>query len=184
MPRKSDSAREALLDALCAHVLDHGLAHATLRPMAKAVGTSDRMLIYRFGSKERLIEAVMIRLATRLAAELSESIPPRRARSLSACGAEILSLMRSSRLKPYIRVWLEIVASAQSNSKAFGAIGHQLLSGFLPWVEERLPIDAIDRKHAAASLLTMIEGALVLDAVGMNKEADRAIAYLSKISRT
>jgi hypothetical protein len=126
----------------------------------------------------------MIRLATNLAGELTTAIPPRRARSLSACGAEILSLMRTAKLKPYFRIWLEIVASTGTEAKAYGAIGHQMLSGFLPWVEERLPNDTADRKQAAACLLTMIEGALVLEAVGMHKEADRAIAYLSKINRS
>ena len=38
--------REELLDQVTDHVLEHGLIGFTLRPVAAAIGTSDRMLIY------------------------------------------------------------------------------------------------------------------------------------------
>ncbi|MFZ9395925.1 MAG: TetR family transcriptional regulator, partial [Erythrobacter sp.] len=53
--REARLSREILLPRLAAHVLAHGLAGASLRPLARAAGTSARMLIYHFGSKERLI---------------------------------------------------------------------------------------------------------------------------------
>jgi len=40
--------REDLLDRVTDHVLEHGLIGLTLRPVAAAIGTSDRMLIYHF----------------------------------------------------------------------------------------------------------------------------------------
>ena len=53
------SRRDDLLDAVTDHVLEHGLIDLTLRPVAAAVGTSDRMLIYHFGSREGLLGAVV-----------------------------------------------------------------------------------------------------------------------------
>ena len=41
------------------HALEHGLIGLSLRPLAAALGTSDRMLIYHFGSKDALIAAVL-----------------------------------------------------------------------------------------------------------------------------
>ncbi|MFG2117974.1 TetR/AcrR family transcriptional regulator [Streptomyces sp. NPDC048710] len=56
MPRPPDPAkRRDLLDRVRAYVMRNGLADLSLRPLAKAVGTSDRMLIYHFGTKERMI---------------------------------------------------------------------------------------------------------------------------------
>ena len=49
---KKKPNRQALLADLAEHVLKNGLNNASLRPMAKAAGTSDRMLIYHFGSKD------------------------------------------------------------------------------------------------------------------------------------
>ncbi len=53
------SRREDLLAAATDQVLAHGLIGLTLRPLASAIGTSDRMLIYHFGSHDALIAAVV-----------------------------------------------------------------------------------------------------------------------------
>ena len=46
--------RGELLDRMAAHLLAHGLEGANLRPLARAAGTSDRMLLYYFADKEEL----------------------------------------------------------------------------------------------------------------------------------
>jgi AcrR family transcriptional regulator len=51
--------REDLLARITDHVLDQGLIGLTLRPVAAAVGTSDRMLIYHFTSRDALVSAVV-----------------------------------------------------------------------------------------------------------------------------
>ena len=53
--KKPPMSKETLLPLLAGHVLAHGLGEASLRPLAKAAGTSDRMLLYHFGTKEALI---------------------------------------------------------------------------------------------------------------------------------
>ncbi len=55
--------KNQLLSALGAYVLENGLAGASLRPLARAAGTSDRMLIYHLGTKERMVEAVIAHIA-------------------------------------------------------------------------------------------------------------------------
>jgi AcrR family transcriptional regulator len=53
--KKPPMTRDGLLPLLAAHVLAEGLGGASLRPLARAAGTSDRMLLYHFGTKEALI---------------------------------------------------------------------------------------------------------------------------------
>jgi AcrR family transcriptional regulator len=53
------SARDRLLHDAIAYVAEHGLAEVSLRRLAAAIGTSHRMLIYHFGSKEGLVVAVV-----------------------------------------------------------------------------------------------------------------------------
>ena len=60
--------REQLLDAVTDHVLAEGLIGLTLRPVAAALGTSDRMLIYHFGSRDALVSAVVDRASARAVA--------------------------------------------------------------------------------------------------------------------
>ena len=66
--------RETLLPAMAAHVLEHGLGGASLRPLAKAAGTSDRMLIYHFGNKETLITELLSYIAALYAGALDTAL--------------------------------------------------------------------------------------------------------------
>jgi AcrR family transcriptional regulator len=64
------SRRDDLLDQVTDHVLEHGLIGLTLRPLAAAVGTSDRMLLYHFGSRDELVTAVVTRTEDRAVAAI------------------------------------------------------------------------------------------------------------------
>lgn len=65
---------DELLDRVTDHVLAEGLIGLSLRPLAAAVGTSDRMLIYHFGSRDALVSAVVGR-ATERAIALIDALP-------------------------------------------------------------------------------------------------------------
>ena len=53
------TARDALLEKAMGHVATHGMSDLSLRELAAAIGTSHRMLIYHFGSREGLLGAVV-----------------------------------------------------------------------------------------------------------------------------
>jgi AcrR family transcriptional regulator len=53
------SARDRLLAAVLDHVRGAGIGEASLRSLAAAVGTSHRMLLYHFGSRDGLVAAVV-----------------------------------------------------------------------------------------------------------------------------
>jgi len=56
------SARqEELLDRAYAYVRTHGISDLSLRPLASAIGSSPRVLLYLFGSKDGLIRALLAR---------------------------------------------------------------------------------------------------------------------------
>ena len=55
----SSQARDRLLHAAVQHALDQGIVDLSLREIAAAIGTSHRMLIYHFGSREGLLVAVV-----------------------------------------------------------------------------------------------------------------------------
>jgi AcrR family transcriptional regulator len=57
MERKAP--RERLLDAAIDHVAQNGIGDLSLRGLAAALGTSHRMLIHHFGSKEQLWVAIV-----------------------------------------------------------------------------------------------------------------------------
>src|SRR5262249_6456846 len=54
----ASQARDRLLAAAVRHAMDSGIADLSLRQLAAAIGTSHRMLLYHFGSREGLLIAV------------------------------------------------------------------------------------------------------------------------------
>ena len=68
--------RELAIEAMADYLLAHGLEAATLRQLAEAAGTSDRMLLYYFTDRDELLSATLERIAARLAAKLDAIIPP------------------------------------------------------------------------------------------------------------
>jgi len=66
--------REELLEHATDHVLEHGLIGLTLRPLAASIGTSDRMLIYHFQSRDALVSEVVAHATARAIVEV-DSLP-------------------------------------------------------------------------------------------------------------
>jgi AcrR family transcriptional regulator len=61
VPYQLMGRREELLEKAYAYVLEHGLADMSLRPLAKAIGSSPRVLLFLFGSKDELVRALLAR---------------------------------------------------------------------------------------------------------------------------
>lgn len=59
---KTSPRRAELLDRAYEFVLEHGLAGLSLRPLAAATGTSPRVLLYLFGSKDGLVRELLERM--------------------------------------------------------------------------------------------------------------------------
>lgn len=59
--RPPSARQEQLLERAYDYVLEHGLAGMSLRPLADAIGSSPRVLLFLFGSKEALVRALLDR---------------------------------------------------------------------------------------------------------------------------
>jgi len=72
--------REKLLDEIVDYILKRGLGNLTLRPLAAALKTSPRMLIYFFRSKEALISEALTQCRMRQQQEFARILSTRRSR--------------------------------------------------------------------------------------------------------
>ena len=61
MTAKTSPRREELLERSYRYALEHGVADLSLRPLAAAVGSSPRVLLFLFGSKAALVQALLRR---------------------------------------------------------------------------------------------------------------------------
>lgn len=69
------------------YVLARGLAGLSLRPLAAALDTSPRMLLYDFGSKQELVSAVLAEARRRGATRLAENSRRRQPLRRITCAA-------------------------------------------------------------------------------------------------
>ena len=151
-------ACQDLLHRVMDDVAHHGMGGRSLREMAEAVGSSHRMLLYHFGSREGLVAAVVEEVEARQRAALAEAA---RAAPPGADGEDVvLALWRqvsSEELRPFVRLFFEALAS----------MGLQGAEGDLtsPWLDQseavgRLlgtPTDAVDLRLGVA----VVRGLLV-----------------------
>ena len=167
--------RSQLIDQLADHVLAEGLLHASLRPLAKAVGTSDRMLLYYFKDKNELIEAVLDRITARITLILDQSSAPEPL-PLDQLAPMLAQSMKSDLFWPYLRLWLEVAALSAGGDPLYQTCGERIGRGFVEWGASQLKVaNEADRPRQAARLLVLVEGAVLLRSLGLEDIADQAL---------
>lgn len=169
--------RDAAIERMADHLLREGLSGASLRPLAAAAGTSDRMLLYYFANRDELITATLERAAAKMAALLdSEILGDARLPFPELLGA-VWSVVRSTKLRPYMRLWLELAAYSGRDQEPHRTIATAIIDGFVRWTSEHLVgDDPTERAQLSALLLATIDGAVFLDAAGKRNLADNAIS--------
>lgn len=171
-------SRETLLPVLAGHVLAHGIQGASLRPLARAAGTSDRMLLYHFGTKQALIEALLDHLSAQFAAVLGAAAAGPPVASRGECFRRVAQATRTPAFAPFMQLWWQIVAGTASGDTSFKPSAARIVEAMLAWIESQLPPDDPDRHCGAQAILAAIEGLHMLDAVGASAVADAAVAGL------
>lgn len=168
---KTPISRENLLPPMAAFVLENGLGAASLRPLAKAAGTSDRMLIYHFGSKEKLVEDLLEYIADIYADAIDQSFQGARVTTRQECLERVIAFTERAEMQPFMALWWEIVAGAVHNQTGYAEAGRSMMWLLLNWMKSQLPADDPDPEGGARYMLTLIEGALMLRAVGCDEIA-------------
>lgn len=164
---KSEKRRSAIIDRLADYVLAHGMVAASLRTLAKAAGTSDRMLLYYFADKSEIIAATLACIAERMTAALAARTAPQPL-PLDALVQHLSAIVLEEQFWPYMCVWLELASRAGRNDPDFTAIAAQIGQGFLAWGAMQLDVpDEQARDRDAARLLVIIEGMVLVKAIGL-----------------
>ena len=185
-PARRAGPRERLLAGAMDYVAQHGVGEISLRGLAAALGTSHRMLLYHFGSREALLIEVIRtveeqqRAALALILEQEADAPP----------AEIMRRMwtrvADPALWPNERLFFEVYAQALQGSPH----ALPLLDGIVDaWVEPLAALVAPDRPpeeaRAEARLAVAVVRGLLLDllATGDREAVDAAMErYIAAVA--
>ncbi len=164
-------SRETLLPKLAAHVLNNGLGGASLRPLAKAAGTSDRMLIYHFGNKEQLVADLLEHIAGIYSTALDAAMGADRPKTRNECFERILEQGRHPMMQPFMVLWWEIVAGSARGIAGYREDADAMMTKQLAWLETQMPEGDPDPAGGARYLMTLLEGTLMLGVVGHERTA-------------
>jgi AcrR family transcriptional regulator len=167
-------AREALLAKVMAAVAQDGLADRSLREIAASAGTSHRMLIYHFGSREGLLAAIVAAMEAQQRASLAALAGGTPRQVMTALWRQV----SSPELRPFVRLFFEVFAlSNRALSDQNEARPRDALTA--PWLDDAttateamgLPVD-----RAALRLGVAVSRGLLLDllAGAPREEVDEA----------
>jgi len=159
MARPPDPDRRARTLAKAAdYVLEHGLEDLSLRPLAAALGTSTRMLLYDFESKERLVDEVLAEIRRRLTELLA---------GLESGGDEAATLAAvwewasAEERAPFMRVFFETHVHALAHPEAHAGRGRPMIDDWIRFLELRWEPEPLD--PATATLFVAVIRGLLLD---------------------
>jgi AcrR family transcriptional regulator len=178
---RDDSPRKReLLDAAYGYVLARGLADFSLRPLAAAIGSSPRVLLFLFGSKDGLTRALLARAR---ADELS-AVEALRARlgaaSLADSAREIWVWLADPSHRALLTLWLEGYArSLKGEEGPWQGFARGTVADWLELLAARQPAERrrdIEGEAERTLLLAVLRGALMdVLATGEVDRATRAV---------
>jgi AcrR family transcriptional regulator len=156
--------RRQLLDKLVEEFARGGIGDRSLRDVAAAVGTSHRMLLHHFGSREELLIAIVEEAELRQMALVPE-IPMNPADGFAAMWADL----RRPELRNLERLFFECYSRAAQGEEPFTRIVPGAVDGWLQEVEAATAGVAYD--GAMARLGLAVTRGLLLDLVATEDEA-------------
>jgi AcrR family transcriptional regulator len=157
------SRRSQLLATLVQEFAASGVGHRSLREVAEAVGTSHRMLLHHFGSKEELLVSVVEEVERRQMTLLPD-LPTDPADNFAAMWSDV----SRSELRGAERLFFECYARASQGEKPFDRMVPGAVYGWLDEVDAvaDFPVD-----RAFARLGMAVVRGLLLDLVATDDEA-------------
>ena len=169
---------EELLDAIAVYISRHGVAELSLRPLAKAVKSSPRVLLYYFGSKEALLARAIQRLRERQRESFGRIREGRYEKPSDACRA-IWKQMSSPESLATFRLSLETFAMALREPKQYENYLSSSIEDWLGFLSDPLikkEISARDARGFATVVLAGFRGFLLdLCATGERERVDHAV---------
>jgi AcrR family transcriptional regulator len=154
--------REELIEKALAYLLKHGLAGLSLRPLAAQIGSSARLLVYHFGSKDGLVAAVMdeVRARTQTSFAASAAAAGKGARNGGVMRRFWAWILHPTNL-PYMRLLVEVQALALQNPAVYARYLEGTSSSWLELIESSLPPSKSSR--ATATLCAAVIDGLLLE---------------------
>jgi AcrR family transcriptional regulator len=162
MARPADpSIRSRLRDQAVGYVMTHGIGDLALRPLAKALKTNARMLIYHFGSREGLMREILAGLREQESARVARWMTStRKPRTLPEFLRWYWRRVSAPQARSAIRLVFELYALALRNPRDYPGVLEEPLA-FWPKLVHAMGIPSEVDEVEATLLLASLRGLLL-----------------------
>ena len=170
----ASQARDRLLDAAVEHALTKGIVDLSLREIAAGIGTSHRMLIYHFGSREGLLVAIVREVERRERRALTGS------GVLSTADAlRLWSRLADPELRAQERLFFEIYSHALLARPGTEGFLEEAIEGWISPVADSITSAGVDQNTARvlARLGLAVTRGLLLDLLASGDSAGVTDAF-------
>jgi AcrR family transcriptional regulator len=164
-------SRDDILDAAVALATTDGLSALSFGRVAQSVGTSDRVVVYYFPSKDDLVAAVLGALGERLRSALAPGLH---------AAADHLELVRAAwpvlahpAADPVFALFFEAAGLAASGREPYRSVVPALVDGWIEWTSTYVVGGARRRRAAAEAAVAVLDGLLLLRHVAGAAAAER-----------
>jgi AcrR family transcriptional regulator len=166
--------REELAEAATDYALEHGLIGLSLRPLAEALGTSDRMLLYHFGDKDDLVATILRTSSARSMAGIRALPVPRDLREAVRVLWREVSSGHQQRCQ---RLYVEAAALGLFGREPYATEVRDTNQSWMAVLSEQMERAGLDRKAAT-------QAAALVDAAFMGLQLDQPLDSTSQQRRT
>ena len=166
-----------MLAAAVGVALDTGLSALTFAKVAERLGTSDRMVVYYFATKDVLLESVVGEIAAGLFGVLGSAIgdAPRTGREILEVAWPVFATRKND---PVFRLFFELVGLASVRKEPYGTLASRILRDWAAWLEPRMSGAPAQRRASALAVMAQVDGLLLVRLTLGPRAADDAFRSL------
>jgi len=155
MSRPVDEKRPGeLRNAIIRYMIRHGITGLSLRPLAKSLGCTPRVLLYHFGSKEKMVIEVLAQIRDRQRAAY-DRVP---ASSFAEACARIWKRMSALDSEPLFRLYFETYGLALRHPRLYKVFLHDTIEDWLRDIADPLCREGCDCREARAFATIVLAG--------------------------
>jgi AcrR family transcriptional regulator len=163
--RAPSPRREELLELAYRHVLDTGLADMSLRPLAGAIGSSPRVLLFLFGSKDNLIRCLLRKARDQELAAMDALRRDVDAAGLITTARQAWTWLSAPEHRSLLGLWVEAYARSLVDPEGpWAGFAQQTVQDWLDLLASRQPAGRRRSRRGRAertAVLALLRGALL-----------------------
>jgi AcrR family transcriptional regulator len=174
-------SQEDMVVAVANVALRDGVAKLTFRNVAEELGTSDRMVVYYFPTKDDLVSAAVTALSSRMQSLLGQAFGHDR-RSPDELIERAWPVLKKKNADRIFRLFLELVGLSASGLDPYDRITRSILDDWADWLAERVDAPTrSERRRLALGVIARIDGLLLLrHGLGPEAADEAARAFRAK----